>query len=103
MAYCYKRTLVSWTTGVASWGDKTYESMVLYTNGDYPFAFAEVPAANVYIEGSGQGNYMNGTRTTGAVFGAKTASPKVYLQNDNSSSDWDKGGYLVTEARGMWR
>lgn len=101
-AYCRKRTLVSWTTGVSSWGN-TYESMVLYTNGDYPFEFAEVPVADVYIEGSGTGNYMNGTRTAGGVFGTTTSSPQVYLQNDNSSSDYDKGGYLVTEAEGWWK
>lgn len=101
-AYCRKRTLVSWTTGVSSWGS-AYESTDLYTNGDYPFEFYEVPAADVYIEGSGQGNYMNGTRTTGAVFGTAKTSPKVYLQNDNGSTDWDKGGYLVTEAEGFWK
>lgn len=77
--------------------------MVLYTNGDYPFEFVEMPDANVYIEGSGQGNYMNGTRTTGGWFGTTTSSPRVYLQNDNSSSDYDKGGYLTTVAVGRWK
>lgn len=101
-AYCRKRTLVSWVTGVAAWGG-TYESTVLYDSGAYPFEFAEVPDANVYIEGSGQGNYMNGTRTTGAVFGSTTYPPRVYLQNDNGSEAYDKGGYLVTEASGFWK
>lgn len=87
---------------MSSWGN-TYESMALYTNGDYPFEFVEIPDANVYIEGSGQGKYMNGTRASGGVFGTTTSSPQVYLQNDNSSSDYDKGGYLTTVATGKWK
>ena len=101
-AYCCKRTLVSWTTGVSQWGG-TYESTAPYTNGDYPFEFAKVPNAKVYIESSSQGNYMKGTRTTVSMFGTTKSSPRVYLQNDNAAPNYEKGGNLITEAFGIWK
>ena len=54
------------------------------------------------LDGSGNGDYQMGGYTTQANFQTATTAPNLWVITPNSGT-YNRGGYVVMQARGRWK
>ena len=88
-------------TSVSGWGS-LYGSANALSPGPWPFEFVGIPYVWHCLDGSGNGDYQMGGYTTQANFQTATTAPNLWVITPNSGT-YNRGGYVVMQARGRWK